>query len=393
MSAPHPILLFIPNLQQGGAERQMLELMTRLPDRFAPTLCVYEDTTHYREYLPAGEPAHDLRVRRMGPVGLRRLVQVVREVRPTILHSYRDKANLWARLAAMIEPVPVVLTSCRNRAMHPIHLAAEPLLSRWSDRVLTNSEGVKRELIKLARVAPGKIQIIHNFIDVAKFRPPSDLERARARASLGLGPRDVALVLPGRISLQKHQLGLARSLYYLRRRGVLGDHVKVLLAGRERDRFVVRALPRLLAMFEVERYTQRLGAVDDMVSLYHAADALLMPSLYEGLPNAVLEACASGLPAVVSHAANIDGIVLHGESGFEAATFDQRGFADGMERLLALSAEERRRMGARGREHVAATFSAERVLRETVELYDTLIAEKGRSAPRVVAGRRRGAAG
>lgn len=377
MSAPHSILLFIPNLQQGGAERQMLELMTRLPDRFAPTLCVYEQVTHYPEYLPPGEPRHNLKVRKMGPVGLSRLARVIREVKPTILHSYRDKANLWARLAALMTPVPIVLTSCRNRAMHPLHLAAEPLLSRVSDRVLTNSEGVRRELTSLARVAPDKIQVIHNFIDTGKFRPPSDLERAAARQRFGLAPDEVALLLPGRISLQKHQLGLAVSLWHLRRRGVLDDKVKVLLAGRERDRWVVRSLPLLMAALGVDRYTERLGSVDDMAGLYHAADALIMPSLYEGLPNAVLEAHASGLPAVVSHAANVDGLVLHGESGFEAATFDHRGFADGIERILAAGPEARRRMGARGRDHIAASFSVDRVLRETVDLYDTLLAEKG----------------
>ena len=61
-----------------------------------------------------------------------------------------------------------------------------------------------------------------------------------------------------------------------------------------------------------------------MASLYHAADALVMPSLWEGLPNAVLEAHASGLPAVVSHAANIDRLVLDGESGFEVPTCGRR---------------------------------------------------------------------
>lgn len=377
MTAPFPILLFIPNLQQGGAERQMLELMTRLPPRFAPTLCVYEDTTHYGEYLPPGEPAHNLDVRKMGPEGLRRLVRVIREVKPAILHSYRDKANLWARLASMMTPVPVVLTSCRNRAMHPVHLASERPLSRWSDRVLTNSMGVKRELTQLARVRPDKIQIIHNFIDTEKFRPPTDEQRAAARARWGLAPDDVALLLPGRISLQKHQLGLALSLWHLRRRGLLDDRVKVLFAGRERDRWVVSLLPRVLGAAGVARYTQRLGAVDDMVGLYHAADGLIMPSLYEGLPNAVLEAHASGLPAVVSHAANIDGLVLDGVSGYEAATFDHAGFADGIAALLSKSPNQRRRMGAIGRDHIARNFSVDRVLAETVALYDGLLAEKG----------------
>jgi hypothetical protein len=102
-----------------------------------------------------------------------------------------------------------------------------------------------------------------------------------------------------------------------------------------------------------------------------------MPSLYEGLPNAVLEAHACGLTAVVSHAANIDGIVVDGESGFEAPTFDLDALAEALARMLSLSADERRAMGARGRAHVAATFSVDRILEETVRLYDGLLAAKG----------------
>jgi UDP-glucose:(heptosyl)LPS alpha-1,3-glucosyltransferase len=120
-----------------------------------------------------------------------------------------------------------------------------------------------------------------------------------------------------------------------------------------------------------------VGTVSEMLPLYHAADALVLPSLYEGLPNAVLEAHACGLPAVVSHAANIDQIVVDGVSGFEVPTFDHEALAEALARMLAASDDERRAMGARGRAHVAATFGVDRILAETVRLYDELLAAKG----------------
>jgi glycosyltransferase involved in cell wall biosynthesis len=373
----HKVLLFIPNLQQGGAERQILELMTRLPPRFEVTLCLYEDVVHYREYLPAGEPRHVLGVHSMGPRGLGRLIEVLRQEKPDILCSYRDKANFWARLAARRANVPVVVTAVRSRAMSPMHLATEWHLSKRSDRVLANSEGVRRELISLARVAPDKIQVLHNFLDVERFRPPSEDERRAARARWGLGDGELALLLPGRIGIQKHQAGLALALSRLRRTRRLPGHVRVLLAGRQRDRMYAWALPRLLSWLRVDAPVTFLGPVTEMLSLYHAADALVLPSLYEGLPNAVLEAHACGLPAVVSHAANIDRLVLPGESGFEVPTFDHRALAEALARMIALSDGERRAMGERGRAHVAATFGSARVLGETVKLYDELLAGKG----------------
>jgi glycosyltransferase involved in cell wall biosynthesis len=373
----HKVLLFVPNLQQGGAERQILELMTRLPPRFEPTLCLYEDVVHYREYLPEGEPRNVLNARRMGPRGLDRLVEVLRREKPDILHSYRDKANFWARLAAARAPVPVVITAVRSRAMHVVHLATEQWLSERSDRVIANSEGVRRELVGLAGVSPEKIQVLHNFIDVQKFHPPDAEERRAARARWGLRDDELALLLPGRIGLQKHQLGLALALARLKRAGRLPPRLRVLLAGRNRDKIYSFVLPRVLATMGLDGIVTFLGPVNEMVSLYHAADALVMPSLYEGLPNAVLESHASGLPAVVSHAANIDHLVLDGRTGFEVPTFDHEALAEALARLFALSDAERRAMGARGRVHIAAQFSIDRVLDETVRLYDGLLAKKG----------------
>jgi len=121
--------------------------------------------------------------------------------------------------------------------------------------------------------------------------------------------------------------------------------------------------------------------VSEMVSLYQAADVAVLPSLWEGLPNAVLEALACGLPAVVSHAANIDGMVSEG-AGFEVPTFAHRALADALARITALSDDERRAMGARGRAHIADNFSTTRVLAEMVDLYDRLLAETGAATPR-----------
>lgn len=372
----------IPHLGQGGSERQILELCRRLPDRFEPVLCLYQDRVHYTDDLPPGQPRHVLGVRRMGPRGMWRFVRVLRRERPDILHTYREKTGVWARVAAHFARPPVVVAGYRNLSFDRITLILEPYLSRRSDCVLANSEGVRRELVERARVPPDRIQVIHNFVDLARWRAPSEAERRAARASHGLGPDDFAFVLPGRIGRQKNQIGLCEAIAALRGRGARDDRVRVLLAGRDRDRAVVAELPRRMAELGVTDCVRRLGPVTDMVPLYHAADALVLPSLYEGLPNAALEAHASGLPAIVSAAANVDGIVAHERTGFEIPTGDTAALADAMSRTLGLSVEERRAMGARGRARIVERFHPDRVLGELVELYDRLLARKGLASPR-----------
>lgn len=381
LGAPHKVLLFIPHLQQGGAERQILELIRRLPPRYAPTLCVYradeKDRIHYADSLPPGEPRHALGVNTMGPVGLARLVNLLRTERPAILHSYRDKANLWARLAALAVPVPVVLTSVRNRYQGPLYGPAEYLLQATSDRVLTNSRGIEEELVRWSRVQPERIQIIHNFVDLDTFRPPSGDERSRARAHHGFSSDETVLLLPGRLAMQKHQLGLGAALALLRRRGSLSRSVRIVLAGRRRDKVYSRIVPLAMRALDVESFVTYLEPVKDMRTLYHASDALVMPSLFEGMPNAVLEAQACGLPVIVSRAANRDGVVLDGESGFEVPTLDAVALAAAIEKLVRSSVDVRRAMGSCGRQRVASLFHPDRALAEMVSLYDQLLAEKG----------------
>jgi glycosyltransferase involved in cell wall biosynthesis len=381
VSSRHKILYLTPNLKQGGAERQLLELIRRLPARFEPVMCVFDAAVHYTDYLLPGEPRHVLGVDRMTRAGLGRLCDVLRQEQPAILHTWRDSANFWGRMATARVPVPIVVTSTRNRALNPLNVLTERRFARRTARVLANSEGVRRELVSLAFVPADKIQIIHNFIDLDRFRPPTPEERVQARARWNIAPGDIALLVPGRISWQKHQLGVALALGEIRRAGQLPANVRLLLAGRRYGRFYGALLDPWLKVQGIYDRVTHLGTVTDMVSLYQAADVAVLPSLWEGLPNAVLEALACGLPAVVSHAANIDGLVTDG-AGFEVPTFAHAPLADALARITALSDDQRRAMGAIGRAHIADHFSTARVLAEMVDLYDRLLGEGGAEVTR-----------
>src|SRR5262245_22375535 len=93
VSRREKILYLTPNLKQGGAERQLLELIRRLPERFEPVICVFDRSLHYPDYLLPGEPRHVLEVGRMTRRGFRRLCEVLRAEQPAILHTWRDTAN------------------------------------------------------------------------------------------------------------------------------------------------------------------------------------------------------------------------------------------------------------------------------------------------------------
>jgi glycosyltransferase involved in cell wall biosynthesis len=374
------VFYFIPNLQQGGPEGQILALINRLPARFEPVLCVYHaDDIFFDARCPPGQPAHALGVRRMNLGALDRLTEILRAEKPAIVHSYRDKSNFWARLAAARAGVPVTITACRNRMMELRYLLIERFMSRFSRLILTNSEGVRYELTQWAGVRDDKIRVIYNILDVNHFRPPTDDERAAARARWELPPGFRALVLPGRVGIQKHQIGLLLALRRLLRLGLWPADTVVLFAGRERDRATSWLVRRLAAHPEVARQVRFLGAEKDIRSLYWASDLLVMPSLYEGLANAALEGVACGLPALLSEAANVDGIVRPGETGWEVPTGNQAALATALAEAVATTADALAEMGRRGRAHVVARFAPSETFAvdQTVAIYDQLLGEAG----------------
>ncbi|MBW2734450.1 MAG: glycosyltransferase [Deltaproteobacteria bacterium] len=376
------VFYFLPNLQQGGPERQVLELINRLPQRFEPILCLYHDNIFFRRELPADQPRYVLGVEKMNLKAFSRLREIIRDENPQIVHSYRDKSNFWCRLAALAEHVPVVLSACRNRAMQLRYLLVEKALSDRCQLILTNSEGVREELTTLARVDPERIRVIYNFLDLDLFRLPTREERKDARERWDLQRGQRALLLPGRICLQKHQIGLLLALDDLARAGRLPQDTVLLLAGRRRDPRISRWVDRLAARPALRGRLRFLGAQKDMRSLYWAADILVMPSLYEGLSNAALEAGACGMPQVLSRAANADKTIEHGVTGLEVPTGHRHALATAIDALVHLDGAELRAMGRRGREHIARRFASSEdvVIEQMVAVYDELLTKVGIAA-------------
>ena len=103
--------------------------------------------------------------------------------------------------------------------------------------------------------------------------------------------------------------------------------VRLVLAGRRRDRLPSWLLPRWIRWLGLEDQVQLRPPESDPRVLYHAADALVLPSFAEGMPNVAIEAQLCGLPVVLTRQANRDNIVSHGQTGLQVPTGDRRALA------------------------------------------------------------------
>jgi glycosyltransferase involved in cell wall biosynthesis len=240
--------------------------------------------------------------------------------------------------------------------------------------VTVNSVGIRTALHRYAGIAKRKIQVIANLIDESTFRASSTEERRKARQELGLSQDAFVWVLPARMSWVKNQIGLVFALAILKRRGALGPDVEVVLAGRQRDLLASKLVPMLARVLGVRSHLRIFPAFTDPSVLYRASDALVLPSWAEGMPNVVLESLLSAVPAVVTHQANRDDLVRHGDSGFTVRTGSAVALADAMSRLMQLPPEARHRLGESGRQALIQRFARDPIVATLSSLYETAIA-------------------
>lgn len=371
------VLFFISSLEQGGAERQMMELMRGLdPARFEPKLVLCHRINHLGYALPGGEPYSIDATFGPTPGSFARLVRVVRELRPDVIHSYMGYENLFARLAGRYTGIGKVVASVRCTRMPRRDVFYERSTHGLIDALICNSVGIRDELHERAGIPLADIDVIENGVDQARFHPVEADERASVRREWKLEGRR-ALVVPGRVSEQKNQVAIVKALSAMKRAGTLPADLTVIFAGRGSPPLYgeyVRRVADAAALGDALRFA---GIVTSIEKLVAAADGVLLPSHYEGLPNAVIESMSCATAPIVSPAANTDALVEDGVTGLVCRGTEPEDVTAALRRFLALSDEERREMGARAYAVAKERFAVRRMVDRTVEVYARVLGDPG----------------
>lgn len=375
------VLVFIGSLEQGGAERQAAELVKHLDrGRYEVSLALCNATDHLGYDLDLARRV-DLRAPSgPDPAMFPRLVAAVRSLRPHVVHSWLGHQNLYGRLAVALTRTGRALSSVRCTNLPAQTIRHERWTRGLCDGWIVNSRAIRDELADRAGVDPSRVTVIENGVDTDRFAPPSPAAREAARARFGM--RGPTVVLPGRIAAQKNQVALVSAVARLRDAGALPDGFRVLLAGREEasSRYG-EALDAALREAGLGETFARIGVVADVESLLGAADIVALPSRYEGLPNAVLEAMACGAPCLVAPGANADALVDDGRTGWCASTAEGDALAEALRRALEAGDARRSEMGAAAREEAVARFGLGAMVRRTEAAYEALLARTPARSP------------
>ncbi len=346
----------------GGSEEAALHLMASLDRRrWVPVLLHHPDPGIARLVESAARLGIATRaVPRVRPfgrlTGLLGIGQALRAERAALLHAHLSwpLACKHGVLAAWLAGVPAIGTAqlyVRPGGRRQASLALRPLR-----RILAVSREVEARYVRDLGVASSRISVVPNAIRVPAEVPARDPAR---RAALVGGRPDFVVLTPARLHEQKgHEYLLAAAARVPEATFVLaGDGpLRAALEARARDLGVA---PRCVF----------LGHRSDVPDLLAAADLLVLPSLYEGLPLSILEAMAARRPVVATAIGGTDEAVTHERTGLLVPPRDPEALAAAIHRLRA-DPDLARRLAEAGRERVEREFSTAVTAPRVMRTYD-----------------------
>jgi glycosyltransferase involved in cell wall biosynthesis len=363
------LLLIIDHFGSGGAQRQMVELACGLKrsGHAVEMFVYYPQHDFFRASLDAYQILiHERPEGRGSSIGIiKRLAALMRRGRFDVAVSFLPTANIFAELASMVAPGTKLVVSERT-SFHddkaPIGALLRRLLHLLADWVVANSE-TQAAWLRTRPWLRNRVSCIYNGIDLSRFQPSeSEPKPGETLRLLGVG----------RIGPEKNLLNLITAL--ARFDEEFGYVPEVGWAG-ERDssgagRHYCKRIDALLSRFpNVRRSWRWLGLRSDIADLLHEYHALIHPSLYEGLPNAVCEALASGVPVLASNVCDHPLLIADGCRGY---LFDPRNPASicaAIAKLKELDVEAWRRFRRNAREYAAANLGVDKM----VGSYSTLL--------------------
>jgi glycosyltransferase involved in cell wall biosynthesis len=236
---------------------------------------------------------------------------------------------------------------------------------RRARKIIAVSHFTKWELTNYYKISASKIQVIHNGVDINKFKPAID--KRTVKAELGFNPDDLAIVSVGRLYARKGLFTLIESIPAVTKRF---PNAKFIISGKGQSDEIHKLIAHAIKLGVKENIIFTGYYPDNKLpKLYQAADVFAFSTFYEHHPFAVLEALATGLPVVTTTVGGIPETIDSGKNGFLVEPFNPKQFSDRILYLLEhpVEAEE---MGANARKTVEQQLDWRIVVRDAMKVYD-----------------------
>lgn len=289
----------------------------------------------------------------------------------SIVHTHTSKGGFIGRLAAKITRVPLIIHTAHGFAFHEFsskkatffYSFLERLVSYFCDKIILLNKKDYQLAKKFKIGNEKKLALIYNGIDLKKIE--KEKPDFSIREKLGLKAGDFLITFVGRLSPQKNPEILIRTMKEL----VKENNRKICLLLIGEDMGEKEKLLKLIKEFQLDSNVHFLDFIKNPIPLLKASDCFVLPSLWEGLPIALLEAMACSLPVIASNIKGNNEVILDGINGYLFSPNNEKDLKEKI--MLLLNNEElRTKIGKQGKETVIKRFSKERFQEETMKIYN-----------------------
>ncbi|HLZ25603.1 MAG TPA: glycosyltransferase [Ktedonobacterales bacterium] len=376
-AAPLRVLYLMEGFDAGGAERRFVRMAHGLDrERFTLSVAALRLGGPLEAEMRAGGVSI-LPLERRGRFDVRpilRLRRYLRTERVQVVHAMHWLSNLTAALAATTMPhvavvgstVGMVYTASRGGRYR---LALDRALSwRRLDRMTVNSASL-HDYLAASGYPVERLALVLNGVDIPDAARLGS-ERMSARARLGIAPDAPVAGIVARLTPVKDQGVFLRAAQIVRDRL---PQARFVVVGGGPERSMLETLAAELGLGDAVLFTGQIASSDLVLPAF---DVAVLCSRHEGMPNALLEAGAWGVPQVAIAVGGVPEIVLDGQTGLLAQGRDVDALAARMHRLLSDPALARR-FGEASRQHVATKFSTGAMIRHYEEIYTAVAARRG----------------
>ncbi|MFD3248834.1 glycosyltransferase family 4 protein [Rahnella aquatilis] len=268
--------------------------------------------------------------------------------------------RIWLeQRARVISPLQRFLTQISPYHRYVLQAEEEMFHSPALKKIICNSEMVKRDIIRCYGVDKSRFDVIYNAIDSQKFVPATVAQRLASREKLSIPAQAVALIYVGsgfeRKGLKPAIEAIARSDRYL------------IVVGQDKDHKKYESLAHQSGCADRIRFA---GVQNNVLPYYHAADGMILPTLYDPFPNVILEAMACGLPVITSETCGGAEFIMQGREGFVCDALDVVRLSEYVNKIP--SRQENDEMGNAARERILP-YTPKNLSQQLVALYHSLL--------------------
>ncbi|PCI39787.1 MAG: hypothetical protein COB53_02640 [Elusimicrobia bacterium] len=350
----------------GGAEKTLYTLATLV----APSVCevagivTLKPKGHYaRELESLGKRVYSLKVKnKAGLQDLQKLALVIHETKPDIVHAIMYQGIQLARAVRRLGYADFKLVTSPRvnyRTRTPFSLFVDGILKKADDLLIAESESSRKYLVDKLSYDEKKTLTIHNGVDIAGWSV-SKADRKERREMIGITDKDFLIGSVGRLNEQKGHPHLVDAMAAL-----LPKHpeLKCVILGEGPEH---ASLQTRIDSHGIGTQVGLLGEQDNITAWLSAFDVFVLPSLWEGFPNALLEAMALGLPVIASGVDGVPEAIMHGTSGLIVQPGDPNAITTAVSDLLD-DKKLRERLGDEAKKVVNENFK----LVTMIERYET----------------------